>query len=158
MTGRGHHDRGLLVLAVFKMIKAALLFLAGAGAFTLLSPTAQERARDWLTYLTVKQGHSIIERSLHLLNVATPWKMTMVGIASICYGMVFGAEGIGLWLERRWAEYLTVIATGSLIPFEIYELARALTIPRALALGTNTVAVLYLIYRLRHPPGAPRRT
>ena len=40
------------------------------------------------------------------------------------YGSLFATEGIGVWLERRWTEYLTIIATGSLVPFELYELIR----------------------------------
>ena len=57
-------------------------------------------------------------------------------------------EGVGLWLGRRWAEYLTVIATGSLIPFEIYEMVRKLSPPRLIALILNVAVVIYLIYRI----------
>ena len=72
-------------------------------------------------------------------------------LASISYGLLFATEGVGLWLEKRWAEYLTIIATGSFIPFELYELVRKLTAVRTGALVTNTFAVAYLVYRLRHP-------
>ena len=58
-------------------------------------------------------------------------------------------EGIGLWFGRRWAEYLTVIATGLLIPLEIYELARKFTTPRVVALIVNVAIVIYLIVQLR---------
>ena len=92
-------------------------------------------------------------RFLHFLNVASPRQLTLVGLVSICYGLLFAVEGVGLWLERRWAEYLTIAATGSLIPFELYELVRAVTVVRTLALVVNVVAVVYLVYRLRHPTG-----
>jgi hypothetical protein len=61
------------------------------------------------------------------------------------------AFGLGLWKGKRWAEYLTVIATSTLIPFEVYDLARRLTMVRAAALVVNVAPVLYLAYRIRHP-------
>ena len=66
-------------------------------------------------------------------------------------GSLFTVEGVGLWKGKRWAEYLTVIATSALIPFEVYELARRLTMVRVSALVVNVAAVIYLVYRLRHP-------
>ena len=156
MPERRHHDRGLFALALFKMAKAVLLFLAGAGALSLLRPAEEAKVREWLADLTIRQGHRFVERALHLLNVASPRQMTLVALASICYGLLFATEGIGLWMEKRWAEWLTIVATGSLIPFEIYELARALTPVRTLALVANVAAVIYLIYRLRHPTGDRR--
>jgi Predicted membrane protein len=156
MTERRHHDRGLFALALFKMAKAVLLFLAGAGALSLLRPAEEAKVREWLSDLTIRQGHRFVERALHLLNVASPRQMTLVALASICYGLLFATEGIGLWMEKRWAEWLTIVATGSLIPFEIYELARALTPVRTLALVANVAAVIYLIFRLRHPTGDRR--
>ena len=150
------HDRGLLAIALFKMVKAAALILAGAGALSLLRPTAEARVREWLADFSMRQGHRVVVRALHLLNVASPRQITLVGLASICYGLLFAIEGVGLWLEKRWAEYLSIVATGSLIPFELYELVRAVTVVRALALIANIAGVIYLVFRLRHPTGDRR--
>jgi uncharacterized membrane protein (DUF2068 family) len=97
------------------------------------------------------RGQKLVERALALLNVATPTRIRELGIAAMLYGLLFATEGIGLWMQKRWAEYLTIIATGSLIPLEVYELIRRVTVPRGLALVANVAAVVYLIYRLRHP-------
>ena len=145
------HDRGLVAIAAFKMVKSVLLILAGIGALSLLNAPVAENVREWLSDLSIRGGHRIIERALAILDVASPQKMTLVGAASILYGIVFAVEGVGLWLAKRWAEYLTVIVTGSLIPFEIYELTQRMTVVRALALVVNVAVVIYLIYRLRNP-------
>jgi Predicted membrane protein len=100
----------------------------------------------------IGRGQELIARALQTLDLATPSKLTTVGLAAICYGVLFGVEGTGLWLQRRWAEYLTVVTTGALVPFELYELAHRLTVLRSLALAVNLAAVVYLIFRLRHPP------
>jgi uncharacterized membrane protein (DUF2068 family) len=150
MPAQRRHDRGLLAIALFKLAKATVLILAGAGALSLLSPSMERRVREWLADFTIRQGSRIVERALHLLNVASPGRLTLVGLASICYGLLFAVEGVGLWREKRWAEYLTIVATGLLIPVEVYELVKAVTPTRVLALVANLAGVAYLIYRLRH--------
>jgi uncharacterized membrane protein (DUF2068 family) len=47
----------------------------------------------------------------------------LVGIAVVAYVAILIFEVVGLWSARRWAEYLTLIETGVLVPFEIYELS-----------------------------------
>jgi hypothetical protein len=66
----------------------------------------------------------------------------------------------GLWLRRRWAEYLTVIVTGSFIPLEIYEIVEHFTVLRVVVLAVNVAIVIYLVLDLRrerHQPRARRR-
>jgi uncharacterized membrane protein (DUF2068 family) len=157
MPAQHRHDRGLLAIALFKLVKAVVLISAGAGVLSLLSASTEHHVREWLADFTIRQGQRIVERALHVLSVATPGKLTLVGVASICYGLLFAIEGVGLWLEKRWAEYLTIVATGLLIPVEIYELVKAVTPMRVLALVVNVAAVAYLIYRLRSGRGRPAR-
>jgi uncharacterized membrane protein (DUF2068 family) len=38
-----------------------------------------------------------------------PDKIEQLGLGSMIYAGLFLTEGIGLWLEKRWAEWLTVI-------------------------------------------------
>ena len=57
-------------------------------------------------------------------------------------------EGIGLLLRRRWAEYLTVVATGLLLPLEVYEIARKPNALRVVVLLANLVIVAYLLVKL----------
>jgi uncharacterized membrane protein (DUF2068 family) len=61
---------------------------------------------------------------------------------------VFSAEGVGLWFEKTWAEYLTVIVTLSFIPFEAYELAQGFNVGKVIGLAINLVILVYLVVRL----------
>jgi uncharacterized membrane protein (DUF2068 family) len=65
------------------------------------------------------------------------------------YAGLFLTEGIGLWLEKRWAEWLTVIITSSLVPIEIYEIYRHPTAIKIAVLLINIAIVAYLLYRIR---------
>jgi uncharacterized membrane protein (DUF2068 family) len=160
MTHHQHHlrqdleptrDPGLLAIAVFKLLKAVTLIALGLGAFRLLDHRTLERLTNWLLHFSLSTGQRFVDRLIDTLTALTRRRTEALGLGAILYGSLFAVEGIGLWKGKRWAEYLTVIATGSLIPFEVYEIARRVTLVRVLAIAINVAAVIYLLYRLRHP-------
>jgi uncharacterized membrane protein (DUF2068 family) len=53
-------------------------------------------------------------------------------------------EGIGLYLEKTWAEYLTLGITASFLPWEVFEIFRKLTVIRVSLLTVNVLVFLYL--------------
>jgi uncharacterized membrane protein (DUF2068 family) len=59
---------------------------------------------------------------------------------------VFAVEGVGLWLQRRWAEWLTVVVTASLIPLELWELVHKPSVGASLVLLANCLIVGYLVW------------
>lgn len=75
--------------------------------------------------------------------------LLVLGITSIVYCVVEGTEAVGLWRERRWAEYLTALATAGFLPFEVHELATRVTVLRIVALVVNVAILLYLLYAKR---------
>jgi uncharacterized membrane protein (DUF2068 family) len=62
---------------------------------------------------------------------------------------VEGVEAVGLWYQRRWAEYLTLVVTASLLPLEVYELAHRLSPFKVVAFVINVAVVAYLLYAKR---------
>ena len=86
---------------------------------------------------------------IHLLNNAVTSShqtLTWVFVALTSYGLLQGVEAVGLWLMKRWAEYLTVVATSLFIPIEIYEIASKVTVLRVGALVVNIGAVIWLVW------------
>jgi len=83
---------------------------------------------------------------LHRLHAGV---VLITGIAALGYGALELVEGVGLWLDKLWAEYLTVIATTLLIPVEVYELAHKPSALKATGIAVNVLIVAYLAYRLR---------
>jgi uncharacterized membrane protein (DUF2068 family) len=74
-------------------------------------------------------------------------------VGGLCaYGALFTVEGFGLWLGKRWGEWLTIVATTSFIPFELYELWKRATFTRAAFLAVNVAIVIYLVWRIRATP------
>jgi uncharacterized membrane protein (DUF2068 family) len=68
---------------------------------------------------------------------------------AIVYSVVEGVEAVGLWLEKRWAEYLTAVATAGFLPFEVHELTKRVTVLRVTALVVNVAILVWLVRRKR---------
>jgi uncharacterized membrane protein (DUF2068 family) len=92
----------------------------------------------------------IIHALVLKVDALQPHTVLVAGLVSLGYAGLLLLEGIGLWLERSWAAYLTVTSTSLLLPFELYEVIDRVTILRAGLLILNLVIVLYLIRQLRH--------
>lgn len=74
-----------------------------------------------------------------------PSALVWASLAVLTYALIQLVEGVGLWLARRWGEYLTVVATSAFLPLEIYELTERITPIRIGAFVINIAAVIYLI-------------
>lgn len=74
---------------------------------------------------------------------------TTLALVLIGYALLEGTEGVGLYMRRRWAEYLTVFATGLLIPYEVWEVIHRVTLFKIGGLIVNVAVVAYLGYRKR---------
>ena len=141
------------IIAAFKLIKATLLIAAGVGAFKLLNPVVAERLRQWLLALSFAYGRPFLLHLLSRVSGMSDKRLGALGIVAFAYAALFLTEGIGLWLAQRWAEYLTVIATASLVPVEVYEIVHGASTMKIAALITNLAMVGYLVYRLWHDRG-----
>jgi uncharacterized membrane protein (DUF2068 family) len=142
-------DRLLRVIAVFKFLKAALLIALSVGAFRLLHRDVGEFAEHWVRQFGLDPGNRWIDRALARVASLRPEQIRKLGLGGLLYAGLFLAEGIGLWPQKRWGEWLTVIITGSLAPLEIYEIYRHPTVVRVAVLVINVAVVGYLIYRIR---------
>jgi uncharacterized membrane protein (DUF2068 family) len=142
-------DRGLRLVALFKFFKATLLILVCLGALQLLDPDISANVQRWAAAFATSTDRRYLEQLLTRVVGLSPARLELVALGAFLYAGLFTVEGVGLWLKRRWAEYLTVIATASFLPLETLEVARHVTLPRVTALMANLLVVAYLIYRLR---------
>jgi uncharacterized membrane protein (DUF2068 family) len=76
-------------------------------------------------------------------------RLHLFAVVALVYAIVEGVEAVGLWYGRRWAEYLTLIVTASLLPLEVYELAHHTTVFKVLAFVLNVAVVVYLLLAKR---------
>ena len=63
--------------------------------------------------------------------------LQLVGVGLAGYAVLEAAEAVGLWFQRRWAEYLTFVVTTLLLPLEVYELTASISWFKVVALVVN---------------------
>jgi uncharacterized membrane protein (DUF2068 family) len=142
------HARVILLIGVFKVVKGVLLLALGFGLLHHQAGIAGALLRS-ARYAHVDTEGQYIGRALQTFATLQGGRLEVVKIAVFAYAALFLTEGIGLILARRWAEYFTVIVTGSLIPLEIFELLRRPGGIRAAALLVNVLIVWYLASGIR---------
>jgi len=83
--------------------------------------------------------------------------LRQISVFMFCYAGLGLLEGIGLILEKVWAEYLTSIITASFLPLEIFELTHRITWIRVGLLVSNLAVLAYLVWHLMRSRNAMRR-
>ena len=148
----------LRIIAIDRFVHVVLFGLVFAVALELrlnigpLHAFAQrflEALNEAAANSTQGASHGFLVRELQGLVDLRTGALDVLIATSLAYAVVELVEGIGLWHERRWAEYLTVVATAGLLPFEIVEVARRVTVIRVGAIVVNLLIVAWLVYRKR---------
>lgn len=143
------HPRGpraLAAIAAFKFVKSGLLVALAILLARLRDPAAVERFAGWLRALPIAAGHEIVGRAVRGLTGLSPHAIGLFGLVAIGYALLYLVEGYGLWRQARWAEYLTIVATSTFIPVEIWELSSRFTPTKLAGLVINIAIVAYLVW------------
>jgi uncharacterized membrane protein (DUF2068 family) len=150
MASRAHpRNRVLAAIAIFRFAKALLLAVVGVEAFRLVDPRIASAAKTWVDALPFATEHRVIGETVTKLLSASRGRKELAAGVALAYAALFVTEGVGLWLEKLWAEYLTIVATASFIPFEAYEVAQRASAVRIAFLLANLFIVGYLIRQVR---------
>jgi uncharacterized membrane protein (DUF2068 family) len=157
---RGKPLRDKIVLRLIATDRAFhFVALAGLGVLVLLfSANRRTLHHTFYKVLADLQGGTISGQShasrglLHELDnlfTTSSTHLHLLAAVLLAYAAVEAIEAVGLWYQRRWAEYLTFLVTASLMPFEIYEIATRATVFKALAFIVNLAVVIYLLLAKR---------
>jgi uncharacterized membrane protein (DUF2068 family) len=140
---------GLKVIGVLKLISGAMALLVGIGVFRFLGHDPGPRAERLITHLGLDPHNRIIHEAISRITGIDRAHLRALEVGTFFYAALHTIEGTGLILGYNWAEYLVIVATGSLIPFEVYEIARRFTPVRVTLFVVNVAIVVYLIFNLR---------
>jgi uncharacterized membrane protein (DUF2068 family) len=157
---RGRPLRDKIVLRLIAINRAVHFIALGAlGTIILLFSASRDQFRTkFYKILADLQGgavtgegnahHGFLHEIDNLFSLQSA-KLHLFGAVILLYAVVEGIEAVGLWFQRRWAEYLTFIVTTSLLPLEIYEIANKLSPFKILAFIINLAVVVYLLLAKR---------
>lgn len=139
----------LILIGLFKLLKALLLVAIGFGAIHLLHRDVQAAVTHWTQVLHVDPEGRFVHKLLVKVFNVTPKQLKELSVGIFFYAALFATEGIGLLLRKRWAEYFTIVTTSGLIPLEVYEIGRHFTVTRLVVTVVNILIVLYLVRQVR---------
>ena len=146
---KSSHDRGLLLIGLFKLAKAIFFFGVGVGAIHLLHKDLEDEVMRLALKFRFDPESRFVSLLLNKVDLIDAHRLRQISVATFGYSALALTEGVGLLLEKVWAEYLTVILTASFLPWELYELVRRLDWLHLSLLLINLAVLGYLVWLLR---------
>jgi len=137
------------LISIEKTVKAVILIIVGFKLATLVNQDVHTWAADFVTRHGIDIGNLFVHAALERLVGITSSQIITFSVVAFFYSSVLLVEAVGLWLQKRWAEYLTANSTALLMPLEIYEIYERFTWVRVAILLINAFIVWYLATRLR---------
>jgi uncharacterized membrane protein (DUF2068 family) len=138
----------LRTIALYKLLKVVILLLAAWGEIRLHDATLAAKLLSWAANRPQGLEHDLVTRALAWFSGLSESRIHALRFVTLTYAAVFAVEGIGLWMQRRWAEWLTTIITASLIPLELWELIHRPSIGAVLVLIANILIAGYLYWHV----------
>ena len=145
---RRGHDGGLLAIAIFKLLKSAFFFCVGIGALHLLNKNLGDIAMRLAQELHFDVEGRFVTLVMEKVDLIDMHHLREIGFGVFAYSGLALIEGLGLLLEKPWAEYLTISLTVAFLPWEVWELAHGVSLFRIGLLLTNLAVLAYLAWLL----------
>ena len=141
-----HRPAGLEAIILYKLVKSGLEALLGLFAVFLLARGAEAGAATLAEVLLEHfTGGWSLEAATLIVITATSGHVKFVAVAAFADASLSAVEGLALRAGRWWAPWLVVIATGALLPWEVWELVKSPRWGRLVILLVNLAVVVYLL-------------
>lgn len=138
----------LRTIALYKLVKVLLLLAIAYGEVRLRDTSLTTKLLNWASERPSGLEHQAVTALLQWFSGLSASRVHALRIVTFAYAAVFATEGVGLWMQKRWAEWLTTIITASLIPLEVWELIFRPNLGKAAVLVANTAIVIYLAWHV----------
>jgi uncharacterized membrane protein (DUF2068 family) len=142
---RQKHNRWLVLIAAYKFLLALMFVAVGVGALRLMHKDIDDvisHLGDLLRFNPESRFVNFLYDRASLINDPL---LRRIGALAFSYAGLSLAEGIGLYLEKAWGEFLTLAITASFLPWEIFEIFHRLTWVRVGLLVVNVLVFIYLM-------------
>src|SRR5258708_30374924 len=155
MTEESGHkkDRGVMAIVALKFVNGFGLLALGFGALHSVNGALPKEFAHWMELLRADPHNRYLLWLVQKLSNVDEHRLRQLSVGTFFYSALFLSEGKGLALAKRWAEYLTIVTTASLMPVELYEIYVHASWPREVVLLLNISGVAYLVVELRRTKG-----
>ena len=129
-------ERLLHFLVLSALAAAVFLFASNKAALDTDFTRVLKYVQAGLGGPMTNTNHGIVHDLQRLFGFSIT-NLYLAGTAIAAYAVLEGVEAVGLWFGRRWAEYLTFIATIVFVPYEVYELTKGVSALKAGGIGAQ---------------------
>jgi uncharacterized membrane protein (DUF2068 family) len=160
LTKHSHPDRNrwLIAIGVLKLLKAVLFVSMGFGVIRLVHRDIADVLLRATLALRFDPENRFVNVLLEKSAMLSPHRLKEISLALFLYAALDVIEGTGLVLEKGWAEYFTLILTGSFLPWEFYEIIRHVTMFKIVLTVLNLLVFIYLAYVVNEKVRARQQT
>lgn len=141
-------NRWLELIATYKLLQSALLIAVAVGALRLVHKDVADVLSNLATAMRMNTDGRVVSFLLEKASLLNDHRLRQISFFLFFYAGLGFLEGLGLMLEKVWAEYLTAILTASFLPLEIFELTHRVTPIRIALLLINLGVLAYLVFHL----------
>ena len=139
-----HSRVGLRWIAVFEAAKGLLILLAGIGLLLLLHRDVRDTAEQLIRHFHLNPANRYPQIFLNAASQLTDSRLWLLALGALLYSLFRFTEAVGLWYQKRWAEWLGLFSGSLYVPIEAYELFEGVSWPKVLVLAVNLLIVAYL--------------
>jgi uncharacterized membrane protein (DUF2068 family) len=141
-----HQRQMLRAVASFECTKGIFVVIMGFCAMALVHKDVWLIAENLLALFHVSTDRRSAQLFLDFADSVTDARLWAAARIAFAYAALRFTEAYGLWKERTWAEWVALVSGSLLLPLEIRELMRGITIWRVVLFVGNLVVVLYMLY------------
>jgi uncharacterized membrane protein (DUF2068 family) len=145
-------DASLVWIGAYKLAHGLLLAIVATRLLKAVNQDLQAMLIGWVKAFHFDPGNRHVAALLHKAGLIDHRTLKHLSWLTFTYGAIFVVEGVGLMFKKQWAKYLTVIVTISLVPLELFEIAKHFTLLRLAILVVNIAIVVYLLVMIRRKP------
>ena len=138
-------NRWLLLIALFKLIQGVFFTAVGFGVLHFLHKDVGDELAQIADHLRFNPESRFVNFVLDRASLLDDHLLRRIGAVVFIYAGVDLIEGVGLYLEKVWAEFLTLLITASFLPWELFQILKRFTVSRVSLLVVNAIVFLYLL-------------
>ncbi len=138
--------RVLRAVAGFEFAKGIFVVLMGLCALALVHKDTWLIAESLLALFKINTDRRSAQVFLDFADSITDARLWAAARIAFAYAALRFVEAYGLWHERTWAEWVALISGTLLLPLEVRELLRGLTVFRCGLLIANLAVVAFMLY------------
>jgi uncharacterized membrane protein (DUF2068 family) len=137
---------GLEAIILYKLFKSVGMAMLAALLVVLLMRGAEAGAATLAQVLLDHvTGAWALDAATLIVITGTTGHVKLAAAGAFADATLSAVEGLALRAGRWWAPWLVVIATGALLPWELFEIVRKPSWLRVVILVLNVAVIVYLL-------------